>query len=100
IFSAQGALTLQEFVSMLSPHARHEAFPVFDGDRLLGAVTLWSVLRTAPDQWKKVRIRDLIDTRIGAVAPDCDVAEALRLLLGEHKQPMLLVVSEEGKIQG
>ena len=29
-----------------------------------------------------------------------DVREALRLLLGEHKQPMLLVVSGQGKMQG
>ncbi|MGH9344552.1 MAG: chloride channel protein [Terriglobia bacterium] len=100
LVSVQATLTVHEFVSMLSPHAHHEAFPVFDGDKLLGAVTLWSVVRTHTDHWKTTRIRDLIDARIGRISPDCDVAEALRLLLGEHKQPMLLVVSEVGNIQG
>ena len=34
------------------------------------------------------------------VPPDCDITEALRLLLGAHSQPMLLVVSDEGTIRG
>lgn len=100
LISAQASLTVHEFVGMLSSHAHHEAFPVFDGGELRGAVTLWSMLRTPPDKWRSTRLRDLIDTRIGRIAPDCDVREALRLLLGEHKQPMLLVVSGEGRIQG
>ena len=100
LVSAQASLTVHEFVSTLSPHAHHEAFPVFDGTELRGAVTLWSMLKTPPDRWRTTRIGDLIDARIGRVAPDCDVREALRLLLGEHKQPMLLVVSGQGKMQG
>jgi CIC family chloride channel protein len=100
VVSVQASLSLHEFVKMLSPHAQHEAFPVLDGDRLLGAVTLPAVIRTSPEKWKTTAIRDLIDTRIGRIAPQCDVSEALRLLLGEHRQPMLLVVSEEGRIQG
>lgn len=98
--SAQASLNLREFVSMLSPHSRHEAFPVFDGNKLLGAVTLWSVVRVAPERWKATTVRELVDKRIGMVAPDCDVSEALRLLLSEHKQPMLLVVSAEGEMKG
>ena len=100
LVSAQAALTVQEFVSMLSPHAQHEAFPVFDGTHLRGGVTLWSMLKTPPERWRTTRVGDLIDARIGRVEPDCDVREALRLLLGEHKQPMLLVVSGEGKMHG
>jgi predicted transcriptional regulator len=41
-----------------------------------------------------------MDARIGRVSPDCDVTEALRLLLGGHSQRMLIVVSKEGKVQG
>lgn len=100
LISAQASLTVSEFVGMLAPHSHHEAFPVFDGTELRGAVTLWSMLHTPPDRWRNTRLSDLIDARIARVPPDCDVREALRLLLGEHKQPMLLVVSGQGKIQG
>ncbi|HEY1810364.1 MAG TPA: chloride channel protein [Acidobacteriaceae bacterium] len=100
VVAAQASLTLQEFVGMLPPHAPHDAFPVFEGEELLGAVTLGSVLKVAPERWRSTRVRDLIDARIGTVPPECDVTEALRLLLGEHRQPLVVVVSSAGKIQG
>jgi CIC family chloride channel protein len=98
--SVQASVTLHEFAGTLSPHSRHEAFPVFDGDQLLGAVALWSMVRISPDRWGKTTVRDLIDHRIHTVSPDCDVSEAARLLLSEHKQPMLLVVSHDGHMKG
>lgn len=100
MIAAQGSMTVTEFVRTLSPHSHHDAFPVFEGHKLLGAVTLWSILHVPPERWKTTQVRELIDARIGRVAPECDVTEALRLLLGEHVQPMLLVVSAEGKMQG
>ncbi|MGH9605863.1 MAG: chloride channel protein [Terracidiphilus sp.] len=100
LVAAQASLTVHEFVGMLSPHAHHEAFPVFEGSKLLGAVTLWSLVHTPPDKWNVTTIGSLVDAHIGKISPDCDVTEALRLLLGEHKQPMLLIVSGEGKMLG
>jgi len=58
------------------------------------------VLHVSPDKWKTTEIQDLIDARIARVSPSCDVTEALRLLLGEHTHPMLLVVSSDGQMQG
>ena len=98
--SVQASMTLHEFAEMLSPHSRHEAFPVFDGEELLGAVALWSMVRIPPERWRKTVVGDLIDHRIHMISPDCDVSEAARLLLSEHKQPMLLVVSHDGHMQG
>jgi CIC family chloride channel protein len=98
--SAQASLTLREFAGTVSPHTHHEAFPVFEGDELLGAMPLWSMVRVSPERWATTTVRDLTDRRIHAIPPDCDVSEALRLLMSEHKQPMLLVVSSEGQMKG
>jgi chloride channel protein, CIC family len=100
MISAQASLSLREFAGELAPHSRHEAFPVFDGGKLLGAVTLWSLVRVSPDLWETTKVGDLMDKRIHTVPPDCDVSEAVRLLLSEHKQPMLLVVSDDGEVKG
>jgi CIC family chloride channel protein len=100
MISAQASLTLREFTSMLSPHTQHEAFPVFDGTRLVGAVSVWSVAHIAPERWDTTTLRHLVDDRIDTIPPDCDVNEALRMLLGEHRQPLLLVVSNDGTVQG
>jgi CIC family chloride channel protein len=100
MISAQASLNLREFAGMLSPHTRHEAFPVFDGNELLGAVLLGSLVHVSPDRWSTTTIRDLTDKRVHTISPDCDVSEALRLLMSEHKEPMLLVVSAEGQMKG
>jgi CIC family chloride channel protein len=100
IVSSQASSSLRDFIGSLPPHSHHEAFPVFDGNTLLGAVTLSSVIQVSPEQWGDTTVRDIVDQRIGTVTPDCDASEALRLLLSEHMQPMLLVVSVEGHIDG
>jgi CIC family chloride channel protein len=100
MISAQGSLTVQEFVDLLSPHSRHEAFPVFEGNKLLGAVTLWSIAHVSRDKWRTTRIRDIAEKGAVTVPLDCDVMEALRLLASEHRQTMLLVVSSHGKLEG
>ncbi len=98
--SAQASLTAREFMSTVSSQVHHEAFPVFEGNKLLGAVTVARVAQVAPERWSSTPVRDLVDTRISRIAPDCDVMEALRLLLAEHRQPMLLVVSAGGHLRG
>jgi CIC family chloride channel protein len=40
------------------------------------------------------------DRKAIRVAPDCDLMEGLRLLLRERNQPMLLVTSPSGKLEG
>jgi chloride channel protein, CIC family len=100
LISAQASLTLQEFISTLSLHAHYEAFPVFEGNELLGAVTLASIIRVSPDKWGTTTILDVMDGHITKISPDCAVSEALRLLLGAHNRPMLLAVSEKGNIRG
>ena len=100
VFSVQASLSLREFASTLSPHHRHELFPVFDGQELLGTVGLWSLAQVPPDAWNTTTVRDITERRVQKVASGCDVMEALRLLTGEHCEPMLLVVSPEGRMEG
>jgi CIC family chloride channel protein len=100
MISAQASLSIHEFIHTVSEHAHHEAFPVFDGTELIGAVTTWSITRIPPDKWKKTTIGEIVDRRIDRIAADCDVTEALRLLLSEHRQPLLLVVSGKGDVKG
>ncbi len=100
LVTVQASLTLLELTRILSPHSHHEAFPVFEGDEVIGAVATWSVLQVPPDQWAATSVRDIADKRIASIPPDCDVSEALRLLMSEHRQHLLLVVSSEGRIKG
>ena len=97
--SVQASLNLREFASTLSPHQRHEMYPVFDGTELVGTVAVWSLAQVPRDSWETTRVRDITDRRVQKVAPDTDVMEALRLLVGENRQPMLLVM-DDGEMRG
>ncbi len=100
IISAPANLSLDEFVRRLSPDVLHQAFPVFDNKRLLGAVSPLCIARIAPEKWSRTSLRDVVDQRVGTISPDTDAMEALRLLTTEHRQPMLLVVASNGDIKG
>ena len=78
----------------------HEIFPVFDGERLIGTCSLWKLSQVKPDKWDTTRILEITDPHLHEVSPETDVTEALRLLLSNHTQPMLLVVKEQEKILG
>jgi predicted transcriptional regulator len=84
---------------MMAPDENHEAFPVFENSKLIGTVSPLCIAHVPPERWAHTRLREVIDKRVGTVAPDCDVMEALRLLTDEHRSTMLLVVSG-GKVQG
>jgi CIC family chloride channel protein len=100
IISAPASLTIGEFVRTLSPDVQHEAFPVFENHKVLGAVNPLCITRIAPEKWERTSLRDVVDQSVGTVTPDTDVMEALRLLTAEHRRPMLLVIASDGDVKG
>lgn len=100
VISIPANLTLREFSAQLVSHLRHDVFPVFDGSRLVGTCSLWSLSRTDPSKWETIRVRDITQRRIKKVSQETDATEALRLLLLEDSEPMLLVVGVEDKVLG
>ncbi|HKV26621.1 MAG TPA: chloride channel protein [Candidatus Acidoferrum sp.] len=100
IVSVQGSMTLRDFADAVAPHYRHAAFPVFENHTLLGIVPAWSLAHTPVTKWGKTKVADVTDRGVQRVAPDCDASEALRLLLSETFRPMLLVTSEDGRLEG
>ena len=52
------------------------------------------------DEWEDRRIADITEQQVTRVSGDCDVAEALRLLMQERSQHMLLVQTRPGQLEG
>ncbi len=99
IVSVRPKWTLQEFADFISPHYRHAIFPVTDDHHILGTVPSWVLTQTDVDKWAETTVADVTDRDAIRVSPDCDVMEALRLLLGERDRHMLLV-TENGVLDG
>ncbi len=101
VVSIQASMTLREFADAISPHYRHSTFPVVEGHRIIGMVPSWSLTRIPAAKWARTTVSDVTERNVKRVPPDCDAMEALRLLLSERPQPMLLVVtSTSGKLEG
>lgn len=100
VVSVQASITLREFADLFSPHCRHTSFPVLEKHKIVGIVQSWKLARVPPAKWETTRVADLTDRDVKRVSVDCDVMEALRLLLGERAQRLLLVTSSSGKLEG
>lgn len=72
MISIPANITLREFAAMLSPHTRHDIFPVFENGRLLGTCSLFSLSRFAPEKWDTARVRDIVQSRVQKVNPETD----------------------------
>lgn len=100
MISTSAAITLREFTAMLSPHTRHEIFPVIDDGKIVGTCSLWSLSQVPPEKWGTTRVRDIMQRRVQKVPPDTNATEALRLLLAQDCEPMLLAVQARDKVVG
>jgi CIC family chloride channel protein len=98
--SADAAMTVQEFLDAQTGSVSQEAFPVLEGEQVLGAVSMVRLIQVPSDEWKSTRLGDVLDESIHEIAPDCDVMEALRLLLSERQPAVLLVRNEDESIAG
>lgn len=101
VVSVPASSKLQEFVDSVTAHHRHTAFPVYDdGHQLIGTISLWSLSGIPTRKWTETEVRDLVDRGVTEIRPDCDLTEALRLLMSQSGRHLLLVTSTEGKLEG
>ncbi|MGH9328204.1 MAG: chloride channel protein [Terriglobia bacterium] len=100
VISAQASYNLREFADSVSKHHLHAAFPVYEDHQVVGVIAMRSLGKVAPQKWQETTVGELMDRHVTRIPPDCDLLEALRLLMGQRGQHMLLVASSEGKIEG
>lgn len=99
VISVQASLSLREFADVIA-RFHHTTFPVLEGQRVVGTTSSWSLARIPTEKWGSATVSDVTVRDAVWVAPDCDAMEALRLLLRERVQPMLMVTSANGELEG
>jgi CIC family chloride channel protein len=100
VISVQAKSTIREFVATVAAHHRHTIFPVYEGDKVVGTILVSDVSQVAPEEWDKIAVGELADRGAIRVMEDCDLTEALRLLVRERGAQMLLVTDDAGALQG
>ena len=100
VISVLGSSTLREFADNVCLHHRHIAFPVVDESGIRGIISVSALGLVRPEEWSTRTVADLMDRKVKKVNANYDLMAALRLLLSEHGQHMLLVTSEDGEADG
>jgi len=100
VIFAQSSSTIREFVAGVAAAHRLTIFPVYEGERVVGTISVSDLSRVAPADWDKTTVGELADRSAIHVTDDCDLSEALRLLVRERGSQMLLVTDATGALQG
>ena len=99
IISVPASLNLREFEDTILKQSPHSTFPVMDGARVVGTISERSLIDGA-ERHPDMTVGDAVNREVRKIPRNCDAMEALRLLLGEDAQPMLLVTNRNGKLEG
>ena len=100
VVSVPANTTVKDFRSSIAAHHRHTIYPVYEGDKVVGSIATGVLPRTDPAQWDVVKVGDLTQRDTSRVPANCDLAEALRLLVREGADQMLLVTDENDRLMG
>lgn len=99
VSSIPSNLTLQEAVDDYFMRHDHSAFPVADGDRSVGLLSLRRVKQVPREEWATTRVREVmgeLDDRC-TVSPSTSMADVVERLEGESRR---VVVVQNGDIVG
>jgi CIC family chloride channel protein len=96
IVSIQASATIADFARSIAAHHNHTHYPVYDNHEVIGLVSAADLGRVAPADWERTTVGAIADRALTRVAEDCDLSEALRLLVREGGDQMLLVTRDHG----
>jgi CIC family chloride channel protein len=94
IVSVLASATVADFAQSVAAHHDHTHFPVYHDKEIIGLVSASDLGRVARTDWEKTRIGSIADREVTRVSEDCDLSEALRLLVREGGEQMLLVTHD------
>ncbi|HUO04341.1 MAG TPA: chloride channel protein [Candidatus Binataceae bacterium] len=100
VVSVSAAATLREFAAAVAANQRHTIYPVADAGGIGGTISASDLGRVPPEKWDTVTAGETANRDAVCVDTDCDLGEALRLLVRERGAQMLLVVDDTGKLAG
>lgn len=93
-------ITLRELVEDYVYRFHHKLYPVVDGGRLTGCVTVRQLREVPREKWEEQRVGDIAAgcSRENSIPADMDALEALKLMRNTNSSRLL--VTSNGSLQG
>lgn len=79
VITAEPDMTVRDFVNKRLMAYKHKAFPVVEGERLVGMISRGDVSNIAAEEWDDVHVKEVMKQEIFVVYPDTKAREALDL---------------------
>jgi len=92
--------TVRDFRGSIAARNRHTIFPVYENNKVVGTISTAAISRIDPASWDTVKVGDLARRDTSRVPENCDLAEALRLIVREGGDQMLLVTDDHDSLMG
>ena len=92
--------SVQELVDDYIYRYHHKLYPVFDGERLTGCVTVDHVRRVPRERWASTRVNEIASecSAANTISPETDALDALKLM--RQTRSSRLLVAKGGKLKG
>lgn len=100
VISVDATSTLRQFVDQATTHHLHAAYPVLEDGHPAGVIAMRSLGGVPSTQWNDRSVAALMERDVTRVSPECGLTEAARLMMADKEQHMLLVTSQNGKLEG
>ncbi len=95
IVGVQANATIKEFFDNVAKTYHHQVYPVFKDKQATGVISLWEISQLPPEQWAKTRVGDAAHPEIAEIPEYADLGEAVRLLLRQRRDRLLLVTGPD-----
>jgi CIC family chloride channel protein len=100
VITVPADLTLARFMNEVVARCGHTIFPVCEGRKAVGIISINSLGGVAAEQWKTVTVGAFAERNAARVDAECDLLEALRILTGQRAHQLLMVTSRDGALEG
>jgi CIC family chloride channel protein len=100
VVSVRSGTTLRDFADTIAAHHRHTIFPVKLEEQVVGTLSVSALSKVPPEQWNAATVDGFMNGDPTFISDDCDLMEALRLLMREHADQVLLVRDDDGAFAG
>jgi chloride channel protein, CIC family len=100
VVAAEAHWSLGEFAETIRARPGHSAYPVIEVGRVVGTLSAISLSNVPPERRDGTAVREIMDRETELVPPECSLQDAVRLLMAPHGKHMLVVASDDGRLEG
>ena len=96
IVGVQAHATVRDFFNSVANSSRHQIYPVFEGTKAVGLISLWEISQIPSQKWENTLVGDIASADLTKISEDADLGEAVRLLSLERRDRLLVVTNTDG----